>query len=139
MKTITTFGFVAIFILLLGFDTSPDNKTQKKKRDKTAFGAHVPTHSIISNATETTLTGYSEEYDRGNAFDPVTGAYTAPEDGIYAFSTHVYWFKDVENLENIPTIMRIKVNGFAVIGSQKFDRVSVGNNYGESTSLFNPV
>lgn len=55
-----------------------------------AFQAASPaTPFNIPNATATNITGWTEVFDSGAAFDPATGAFTAPVDGYYQFNASI--------------------------------------------------
>lgn len=139
MKTLSTLLILAATLVIFSFDTAPKDNS-KKKNPKTAFGAYLNHNVTLSNATETLLSGWAEEYDNGNAFDPATGEYTVPEDGVYAISTKVHLFKDATDLTNAPAFSRIRVNGGSLPGfGQKFDRVTLGNSYGEDITLTTQV
>ncbi|MBK5232032.1 MAG: collagen-like protein [Thermoleophilia bacterium] len=45
--------------------------------------ATMPSSQSVNSSNTNTLTGWDEDYDPDNSFDPVTGTYTAPTDGDY--------------------------------------------------------
>lgn len=119
-------------MLILGFSKS--DSTSFPPKNKTAFGADFNTNLVIENFTEVQLESWSENYDEGNAFNPMTGEYIAPADGIYLFTSKISLRSDEVDIESAPTILRFRVNKEEQI-IQKFDRVTLLSNYGEDTTL----
>jgi hypothetical protein len=67
-------------------------------------------HQSIPSGATTVVTGWTEQIDTANAFDPATGIFTAPADGFYMVTAAV-----LMNLvpQNANLFLGILVNGTA--------------------------
>ncbi len=99
------------------------------------FAARVNTDYLLPNFTETTITSYAEDYDPSGSFNNTTGTFMAPVDGFYHFDVKMSFSRDNLDFDNIPVILRLKVNG-AVIKAhgQLVDRITLRSNYGQDMS-----
>ena len=60
----------------------------KSPSQSVAFMGTITTRidNILGDGINYPLTGYGERYDIGNNFDPTTGVFTVPSNGVYFFS-----------------------------------------------------
>lgn len=101
---------------------------------KVGFSAYLSTTTIITNATETKLTGFTEFFDNNNSFNNSTGEFTAPSNGIYQFNFTVGWSSS-SSVTDVPTMLRIRKNSNVQTGSQFTKHVTLNSSYGESSNL----
>ncbi len=100
---------------------------------KIGFYAYLTSNSTpLSNAIETQLTSFTENFDDGNAFNNSTGEYTIPSDGIYQFNVHSYWTSS-SNVTDTPTMIRIKKNGSIIAQASRHVTLTT---YSENTNAF---
>jgi hypothetical protein len=79
-----------------------------------AFSAYLQFSQAIPNATLTALAPYTQRFeDGGDSFDPVTGIFTVPVDGIYHFDAIITWAPPTVNANSY---VRLMINGFECIG-----------------------
>ncbi len=100
------------------------------------FSAILLSDSTLQNATEYTVINWHESYDDSNNFEPISGIYTVPENGLYLFKVRYSWEKDATNFEDIPIITRFKINGNNFVPGQHIERVTIDGSYAEDTNFF---
>lgn len=83
---------------------------------QTSFFAYVSTNTSISSGTATDITGFFESHDDGSNFNITTGQFTAPENGVYHFTTKMQLSSPPSG--NTPLTLRIKKNGSIFTGCQ---------------------
>ncbi len=97
-----------------------------------AFSARLNNDINAVTGTETQLQDFSEKFDDGNNFNPVTGVFIIPAAGVYQFSLNVSW-SSASTLSDIPTTIRIKVN--TTIIRQFTHKVQLNSSWGSTTFI----
>ncbi len=110
-----------------------DGTLKASTASETAFSAMLTADTTMQNATEYTVINWQEKHDEGNNFDPITGIYTSPADGIYIFKSRCRWERDLTDLDDAPVLTRLKINGLISPAGQTTQRITVRSNYGEDT------
>lgn len=77
------------------------------------FYAFLSTDKTPTSNISTQIKGFSESFDDGNAFNPTTGEFIIPSNGVYQFIMKVRWsnYTLTTPITNIETISRIRING----------------------------
>lgn len=57
-----------------------------------AFSSGLQAGAFIPNNTPTNIAFDSVEYNLGGGYNPITGEFTAPVEGVYHFDASVWWF-----------------------------------------------
>ena len=103
-----------------------------------ATGNSVGFHAYQTDGTveypggaENQLHGFTENYDDGNGFNPTTGSYTPPSNGLYHFDVKV-GYKAGPTVNAAPTYILVKVGGTAGAGQKLIKRIWITANQGES-------
>lgn len=94
----------------------------------------TPDHNVsVPNLTSISLAPFFEYFDNGNVFNPATGEFTAPSNGIYHFEVSIVWNAGTA-VSAIPSNIRIEQNGSSLVGGQVTKRVTTSMSYGDSYS-----
>ncbi|GAB3524576.1 C1q-like domain-containing protein [Emticicia fontis] len=81
----------------------------------------------VPNASETFLNNFNEQFDDGSNFDKVTGVFTAPSSGLYAFDIDIK-IPNLTSSPNIPGYIRLYRND--IISQQRNFIISTSSSYG---------
>ncbi len=100
-------------------DVLVSNGTSTPQWKTVMYGCRETLTNLLTLATgvSTQLAGFTEQYDDGGGFNPATGEYTIPADGVYSFTCNVY-FAASPATTNAPVTIRFLKNGNVFIGDQ---------------------
>lgn len=79
-------GFVGQVLASNG-SASPTWENMPVSNPVVGFFAKKNSNQNLPHNTQTTIVSYTESFDDGNAFNPNTGIFTAPSDGVYHFDS----------------------------------------------------
>lgn len=88
---------------------SKGNNTPAWEERRIAFSAYLPTNKTIGTSLEYPFDNLSERFDYGNNFNPVTGDFTVPSDGLYNFIVNTM-FNASNDYTNVPIKIRLYRN-----------------------------
>lgn len=98
--------------------------------------AYLTADQTLSDATETTLVGWTEAYDTLGAFNATTGVFTAPADGLYSFSWSAELAVDAGNAtEAFRTVLTDGAGGDRTYGVGWNNATSVSNLYSVGAAM----
>jgi len=107
--------------------TSPTWQNMPLSNPQVGFFAKKNNNQAIPNNIETTILSYTESFDDGNSFNPNTGLFTAPSDGVYHFDSEFCF--NVNPTFDMTVLCRFFINSTA----SESTLVSLNSNY--STTL----
>lgn len=98
--------------------------------------AYLTADQTLSDATETTLAGWTEAYDTLGAFNATTGVFTAPANGLYSFSWSAELVVDAGNAtEAFRTVLTDGSGGDRAYGVGWNNTTSVSNLYSVGAAM----
>ena len=99
-----------------------------------SFQATLIEDTTLLSATESLIGNWNAfGSEASKNFDEMSGIYTVQAAGVYLFHVKFAWGRDVMDLDDIPIVSRWLVNGSVFGGSQKLERVTIDNSYGDDT------
>lgn len=106
MAWTTAFTFVAGSVLTASqMNAYVSSNTQflygGNSTDRPAFRANFGAAQSIPNITATTIVWPAELEDIGSGYDPTTGLYTVPRNGLWLFNARSYWAANVTGLRGL--------------------------------------
>lgn len=98
--------------------------------------AYLTSDQTISDATETTLTGWTEAYDTLSAFNASTGVFTAPAAGLYSFAWAAELAVNAGNAtESFRTLLTDGSGGDRAYGAGWNNQTSTSNLYSPGAAM----
>lgn len=105
---------------IAGLSANTDYVVNSIAQPAIGLGYNNSSGQSIPDSARTIITNYTLEFDTNSAFDPTTGVFTAPLDGLYSFSgSFMMQSFTATNGEIQLSLNKNGISGFKVIGGQK--------------------
>lgn len=111
---------MTVTLPIAGWTTNTPYTINSIAQPAIGLGYNNSSGQSIPDSARTIITNYTLEFDTNSAFDPTTGVFTAPLDGLYSFSgSFMMQSFTATNGEIQLSLNKNGISGFKVIGGQK--------------------
>ncbi|GAB3524572.1 complement C1q domain-containing protein [Emticicia fontis] len=110
---------------------SKGNATPAWEERRIGFAAYLSNNITLTTGIEAVITGLTEHFDDGFNFNPSTGEFTVPLDGVYHFDVNTY-FLSTSDLSNKP--VRVSMHNHGTLLYQYIYLVGFSSTFTTGTS-----